>query len=275
VGELLRTVEFRQALSIAIDRDEIWNSAFLGLGEPRQMAPLPDSKYYEQDMEKVWIEHDPDKANQMLDDLGLTERDGDGFRLGPDGETIDLSIAAVDAFGPWPDTAMLVKDYWDQVGIKTTVNVEERSLYYTRMAAGEHQVAVWNTGGNGHVLIYPYWTMPYSGSSRIGPLSGIWYQSGGEQGVEPQGDLKRVLEVYDEAKVTIDEAERDELAREIFRINLANLWTIGTIGASPMVMGIVVVKNNFRNVPESGVCNEDAVHTPANCVPAQYFFKQS
>lgn len=275
VGDFLRNVAVRQALSIAINRDEIWNSAFLGLGEPRQMAPLKDSKYYEEGMETVWIEYDPDRAGQMLDELGFDQRDGDGFRIAADGQAIDPYIAAVDQFGPWPDTAQLTRDYWNAIGIKATATVEERSLYYTRMAAGEHQVAIWDTGGNGHVLIYPYWTCPYSTSSRIGPLSGLWYQSGGTQGIEPQGDLRRVLDILDEASVEPDEAKRDELAREIFRINLANLWTIGTVGASPMVKGIVIVKNHFRNVPDWPICSEDAVHTPANVVLAQCFIRQA
>ncbi|NPV06968.1 MAG: ABC transporter substrate-binding protein [Anaerolineae bacterium] len=279
IGDLLRTLEFRQALSIALDRDEIWNSAFLGFGEPRQMAPMQWSKYYEEGMETPFTEFDADRANQMLDELGLDQRDGDGYRLGPDGQPIDFLISAVELFGPWVDTAQLANNHWNEVGIKCTVNVEERTLYYTRMQAGEHQVAVWNTGGNGKVLIYPWWTMPYGSSSRIGPLSGIWYQTGGAQGVEPQGDLRRVLEVFDEATVTIDQAAQDELAKEIFRINVANLWTIGTIGGTPLEQGLVIAKNYFRNVPESTperhVHNEDSVHTPANCVPAQYFMRQA
>lgn len=277
LGQLLQTTEFRHALSIAIDRDEIWNSAFLGLGEPRQMAPLKGSKYYEEGMELFMTEYDVERANQMLDDLGLDQRDAEGFRLGPDGQPLDITISAVDLFGPWVDTAQLASSHWNDVGIKSVVNIEERTLYYTRMAAGEHQVAVWNTGGNGKLLIYPYWAMPFSSSSRIGPLSGIWYQTGGAQGVEPTGDLRRVLDLFDEATMTIDMEAQDELAREIFRINLRQLWTIGTIGASPMVMGMVIVKNNFRNVPGEGfrVWNEDSVHTPANCVPAQYFIRQS
>ncbi|MGI6209851.1 MAG: ABC transporter substrate-binding protein [Anaerolineae bacterium] len=279
IGDLLRTVEFRQALSSAIDRDEIWNSAFLGFGEPRQMAPMPWSEYYEEGMETPFIEFDVDLANQMLDDLGLDKRDAEGYRLAPDGQPIDITIAVVDLFGPWVDTAQLANSHWNAVGIRSAVNVEERSLHYTRMAAGEHQVSVWMTGGNGKVLIYPHWTMPYASSSRIGPLSGIWYQSGGTQGVEPEGDLRRVQELFDQAQTTIDDEERIELGKEIFRINSRNLWTIGTIGGTPLEQGLLIVKNNFFNVPESTperhVFNEDSVHSPSNCVPAQFFIRQA
>jgi len=279
IGDLLRTVEFRQAMSTALNRDEIWNSAFLGFGEPRQMAPMQWNKYYEEGMETPFTEFDVDLANELLDGLGLDQRDGDGYRLAPDGQPLDIIISAVEQFGPWVDTAQLSNDHLNAVGIRTVVNIEERSLYYTRMAAGEHQIAVWNTGGNGKVLIYPYWTMPFSSSSRVGPLSGIWYQSGGTQGVEPEGDFRRVLELFDEATVTVDQAAQDALAKEIFWLNSNNLWTIGTIGGSPLEQGIVVAKNNFFNVPtstpERHVLNEDSVHTPANCVPAQYFMRQA
>ena len=202
VGDLLRTLEFRQALSIAIDRDEIWNSAFLGFGEPRQMAPMQWSPYYEEGMETPFIEFDPERASQMLDDLGLDQRDSDGFRLGPDGQPVDLTIAAVDLFGPWVDTAQLVNNHWNAVGLKCVVSVEERSLYTTRQQAGEHQVDVWNSGGNGKVLIYPYWVMPYSAASQMAPLSGNWYESGGQSGIEPTGDLRRVIDLFDQAQVT-------------------------------------------------------------------------
>ncbi|MHB0876241.1 MAG: ABC transporter substrate-binding protein [Anaerolineae bacterium] len=279
IGDILRTLEFRQALSIGLNRDEIWNTAFLGFGEPRQMAPMPWNKYYEEGMETPYTEYDAEQANSMLDALGLDQRDADGFRLGSDGQPLDIIISAVQLFGPWVDTAQLANNHWNEVGIKTAVNIEERTLYYTRLAAGEHQIAVWNTGGNGKVLIYPYWTMPFSNGSRIGPLSGNWYQSGGSQGVEPTGDLRKVLDLFDEATVTIDMAAQDELAKEIFRTNSANLWTIGTVGGTPLEQGVVIAKNNFLNVPESTperhVWSEDSVHTPSNCVPAQYFMKQA
>ncbi|MGI6209723.1 MAG: ABC transporter substrate-binding protein [Anaerolineae bacterium] len=279
IGDLLRSVEFRQALSSAIDREEILSSAFLGFGEPRQAVPMPWSEYYEEGMETPFIEYDVELANQMLDDLGLDKRDSEGFRLASDGQPVDIVISAVDLFGPWVDTAQLTNDYWNAVGIKSSVSIEERSLHYTRIAAGEIQVAVWNTGGNGKVLIYPSWVMPYSTSTRIGPLSGLWYQSGGTQGVEPEGDLRKVIELFDEAQTTVSEEDRIALAKEIFWLMSKNLWIIGTIGGTPLEQGLVIAKNNFLNVPESTpdrhVFNEDSVHTPANCIPAQYFMRQA
>jgi peptide/nickel transport system substrate-binding protein len=46
IGDLIRTKDFRVALSYAINRDEIKESVFLGLGEARQAVPAPWHPYF-------------------------------------------------------------------------------------------------------------------------------------------------------------------------------------------------------------------------------------
>jgi len=273
IGELLANKDFRIALSYAIDREEINQSAFLGLGEARQMVPPPDSPLYPgDDYAYRYVEYDPDQANAILDSLGLDQKNDEGMRLLPDGQELTISLAAVPAFGPWVDVGELVASYWSDVGVNVALDVQERSLHYERMRANELQVAIWNVGGAEHPFTYPYWTMPYADISRIGPLAGVWYQSAGQNGVEPTGDLRRVLDLTEQAKGASAE-EQVELGQEIFRLNADNVWTIGTVGLSPMVMGIVVVKNNFRNVPETAF-NTVVAQTPGSARPEQFFFKQ-
>ena len=273
IAELLANKDFRIALSHAIDRDEINESAFLGLGQPRQLVPPSDSPLYPGDEYAFkYIEYDVDQANALLDSIGLDQKNDNGMRLMADGREVTISVAAVPAFGPWVDVGELVASYWQAVGINATLDVQERSLHYERMRANELQVAIWNVGGAEHPFTYPYWTMPFANISRIGPLAGVWYQSGGESGVEPTGDLRKVQDLTEQGK-GVSEAERIKMGQEIFRLNADNVWTIGTVGLSPMVMGIVVVKNNFRNVPEIAP-NNVVVGTPGSARPEQFFIKQ-
>ncbi|MEZ4865948.1 MAG: ABC transporter substrate-binding protein [Caldilineaceae bacterium] len=273
VAGLLTNKDFRIALSYAIDREEINESAFLGLGQARQLVPPSDSPLYPGDEYAYkYTEFDPGQANEILDGLGLDQKNAEGFRLFPSGNEVVINLAAVPAFGPWVDVAELVASYWQDVGIKTAVDVQERSLHYERMSANQLEVAIWDTGGAEHPFTYPYWTMPYADISRIGPLIGIWYQSNGASGVEPDGDLRRVLELTEQGK-GVSEEERIQLGKEIFQLNAENIWTIGTVGLSPMVMGVVVVKNNFRNVPDVAA-NSVVVQTPGSARPEQFFFKQ-
>ena len=272
VGEWLANRDFRIALSYALDREEILQSAFLGLGEPRQLCPEPASPYYPGDeWPRKYCEYDPKKANEMLDQL-LPKKNAEGFRLRPDGEVLSLIITVISAFGPWPDVGELAVRYWEAVGVKTTLEVVERSLYYNRMRANEMQIGIWNVGGAEHMFIYPYWTSAYSSSSRIGPVNGLWWTSGGKSGVEPTGKLKEVMELTERGKM-VSAAERAELGKQIIKINIEELWTIGTIGLSPMVQGVVVVKNKLRNVPEK-LSNSVVPLSPGNAFPEQFFWKK-
>jgi peptide/nickel transport system substrate-binding protein len=247
-------------------------TVYLGLGVPRQSTLLPESPGFNEEWATAYAEHDPDRANQMLDELGLTERDGDGFRMLPDGSG-PLTIILAHPNNIQSDPSELVKAYWEAVGVKTAIDTQERSVHYEKMNANELQVAPW---GNEEMiyplfLVYPWWVMPYGTSSRIAPFSGLWYSSGGTQGIEPEGDLMRVIELYEQAKATPNEEERFEAAMEMMRINAENLWTVGCVAVreSP-----VVVKNNFRNVPEKhlfGTVNG----APGNGRPWTWFMVQS
>ena len=75
IGDLLRNKDFRVALSYAINRNEIKEAAFLGLGQPRQPVAAPWHPYYPGDEWAFkYTEYDPAKANELLDGIGLTER---------------------------------------------------------------------------------------------------------------------------------------------------------------------------------------------------------
>ena len=46
IGELIRTHEFREAISYAIDRSAINDTSFLGLGAIQNFVPRPDNPFY-------------------------------------------------------------------------------------------------------------------------------------------------------------------------------------------------------------------------------------
>src|SRR5262249_35071384 len=131
IAKLIQTKDFRVALSIAINRDEITESVFLGLGEPRQGVPAPWHPYFPgEEWATKRAEFDRDQANQMLDARGLSERDAQGVRLMANGRPATSELSVVPAFGAWPDVAQLVAKDWEAVGIKTGVQIRERALHF-------------------------------------------------------------------------------------------------------------------------------------------------
>src|SRR4030095_15672005 len=99
-------------------------------------------------------------------------------------------------------------------------------------------------------FVDPIYILPYDNRSWFAPRVGDWYSSRGAKGQKPEGDLAKSLELFDQLKATTDQAKQTELGRQIVKLESDNAWTIGTVGAIP---SNTVVKNNFRNVPETAV----------------------
>jgi peptide/nickel transport system substrate-binding protein len=219
LGELLQNKDFRVALSYAMDREAIKELAFLGLGEARQGVPAPNHPYYPGDEYAYkYTEHDPDQANALLDSIGMTERDDNGFRLMPNGEPLDIEIQVIPAFGNWTDVGQLVVEQWADVGVKAHVEVRERALGFQMRDTNELMTEIWNEDTTG---------FPFSGQPKMdprsnpaltfGPLFRKWYQTDGAEGVEPPDEIKKLVEIIDEGKIS-GRDRQIELAQELFKI---------------------------------------------------------
>jgi peptide/nickel transport system substrate-binding protein len=272
MGKVMAQKDFRVALSLAINRDQIKESVFLGLGEPRQPVPAPWHPYYPGDeWAKKWTDFNKDQANKMLDGIGLTKKDGNGIRLLPSGKPATIEISVVPAFGAWPDVALLVSKDWEAVGVKTIVQIRERALHFKMNENNELMAEIWNEDTS---------AFPYTGNAKpdprnapiltIGPLWRRWYATGGKEGQEPTPEMKRIVEIVDKAR-TVGPDEQVKLSQELFRIWAENCFEIGTVGLTPMVQGVVVAGTKFRNVPAT-LGNDWPLRSPGNARTEQFFF---
>jgi peptide/nickel transport system substrate-binding protein len=271
IGKLMATKEFRIALSHAINRDQIKESVFLGLGEARQGVPAPWHPFFPGDeFAKKYIAFNPDEANKLLDGLGLTKRDAQGIRLLANGKPATIEISVVPAFAAWPDVAQLVAKDWEKVGIKTVVQIRERALHFKMRDANELMAEVWNEDTT---------AFPFTGAAKmdprqfpltLGPLFRQWALNDGKDGQEPPAEIKRIMAIVDQAK-TVGPEEQAKLAQELFRVWADNVFELGTIGLTPMVQGVVVAAASFRNVPTT-LGNDWPLRSPGNARTEQFFF---
>ena len=275
IEKWLRNRDFRIALSIAIDREEINESIFLGMGQARAYVTTPNNRYYPgPEFEKKYAVRDLHKANEILDKLGLDRRDREGYRLRTDNKerlTITLSVLR-QALVNFEGIAELLANHWMDVGIYTHLSVEERSYHHKRHSTNKHQLSMWVTGGTENPWASGILTCPI-GSAGFAPLIGTWHSSNGERGVAPHGDLKRLLEIFEEGN-SLPRDMRTELGQELWRIHVNNLYMIGTVGQSPAVSGVGVVKNNFRNIPDVAP-NSSAMQNPGIARTEQFFFDRN
>ncbi len=272
IGRLLATKEFRIALSYAINRDQIKESVFLGLGEPRQGVPAPWHPYFPGDeWAKKYTQFKPDEANKLLDGIGLTRKDAQGIRLLPNGKPVAIELSVVPAFAEWSDVAQLIAKDWETVAVKTVVQIRERALHFRMRDANELQTEMWNEDTT---------AFPFTGNAKVdvrthpilttGPLFKQWYETKGKEGMEPPAPIKKIVELVDTAR-TVGPDGQVKAAQEIFRIWADNLYEVGTIGLTPMVQGVVVANTRLRNVPTT-LGNDWPLRSPGNARPEQFFF---
>ncbi|AIY86057.1 MULTISPECIES: ABC transporter substrate-binding protein [unclassified Thermotoga] len=262
--ELLRNVKFRQALSLAINREEIWQLVYSGFGKPRQASLVEGLQGYDPEWEKAYAEYDPDRANKLLDEIGLDKRDSEGWRLRPDGKRVEIVIEFVP---PGTDKELeLMKSHIEKVGVKVLLQPRERSLYFARLNSGQPQVVAWVFGG-------PFFLCIDLKGGKWAPLYYQWYAGGKKGGVAPEeGSVYwRLYELWDQVTTEVDPERREMLIKEIVNIFKENLWFIGAVGQVP-IPG--VVNEKMQNVPRHCLWNFNLFKTPRNFRPEQFYYEE-
>jgi peptide/nickel transport system substrate-binding protein len=278
--ELFDSAEFREALSIAIDRNEINDLIYNGVMEPRQASPVSGSPEFDPDFETRWTEYDPARANELLDGLGLSERDGDGWRKRPDGETLSFRITYTDVLGLiTPDEIQLVEDYWRAIGLQVSQEVVERSLYEQRVVSGDVEVGVWYVDRSSVVKADPGRYLGIVDDGPWAPLYAKWLEAqtwpDPSQYPEPTEEppeghpVREIRALWEQVKVEPDEATRNALFKQLLDIHKAHPYQIGTVGEDPQP---VVVKNNFFNVG-GGFISDDTLRNVGLLRPVQFFMR--
>ncbi|MCY3781502.1 MAG: ABC transporter substrate-binding protein [Chloroflexi bacterium] len=245
--EIFQNKDFRIGLSHAINRQEIVDIVYLGQGEPRQIAPNPDSPFYDEEFAYQYTEYNVDLANEHLDKAGYTDRDAEGFRLGPDGNRISIIVEAGDLFGRgWPDVLELIQGYWGAVGIHMEPRIIDRSLLVSRKVNSEHDATIWGASGGLDVYLTPIWYFPSDPvESAYAPLWTKWYFDP-ETGEEPPEAAQQQMALFDQIKGTGDLERQAELMAELLAIAKDEFYVMGINSITP---GYGIAKNYFRNVP--------------------------
>ncbi|MEO1442802.1 MAG: ABC transporter substrate-binding protein, partial [Chloroflexota bacterium] len=250
VREIFNDVRFRQALSVAINRDEVNELVYLGQGAPIQWLPADHNSHpYVTDEQLLsFAQYDVELANSLLDEMGLTERDADGTRLRPDGEPLVLNMEFAVQAGS-PEVHELLREYWGAVGVR--LELQEVSPEVFRSRAGENalDLGVWHGDGTSA----PALASGVVNNRTVPPFRegsvvewGRWLETDGTEGIEPSEDAQRVYELVDQLSLLeIGSEEAAEVGAEVVQLHVDNLWLIGIVGdvASP-----AVVHNNMGNI---------------------------
>ena len=257
--DILGDVRFRQALSLAIDRTEIKELVFMGQGEERQMTYHPGLiDNFKEEWAQSYAEYDPERAQELLDEMGVVDQNGDGWRQKPNGDDLLVQLLANSSRAVHVSVAEMAESYWQDIGVRINMTSVEEGLYFGEMWEGQTHIGTYFLTGDlppsdqflpvepTH-FSYGNWFIdydPFEGELMVDEITG----DRGEIAIEPPEDF---IEWYTWGHMVdhVPPEERQELFEKIGDKVMEQLPTIGTVGRAGHVG---VSKRGLRNVRRVG-----------------------
>ena len=249
--EVFADVRFRRAMSIAINRDDLNEAAYFGQGVPQQyigFSPAPE--FVDPKWASYAIEYDLDGAKGLLDEIGMADKDGDGFRELPNGDKFVLNMQFATQ-GIAGQVVELVSQYWSEAGIQTTVKEITPDEYRSAQSSNSLDVGMWEKSQPLGIVLgnNELWVAPFENyfAHRVGMLWGEYLESDGSKGVEPPDYVKQLnddINAFQSASVGTPES--DELGARLVQNMTENLLFIGTA----MTPDPIYHRNALKNVTE-------------------------
>ncbi len=306
--KLFRTPKFRQALSLAYDRATARKTIYFNQGEATTGTMSPKAIEYHvgkgpqvyKTWRDSWVGYDPERAKKMLDELGIVDKNGDGWRDFPDGSPLKLTLdytASDDPHGDAVQKNQLLAKNWQAIGINVQPNPVNGAAFLDLWAAGKLQnYADFGASDGPNCLVYPNWIVPMD-SQRWAPMEGVGFYSLGtpvakkELNVDPwkrhpprimpdekeaDPNVKKIWALYSTTRTEKSFMKRTQVAWEIMKVH----WTAGPFysGTVANYPELVLVRQGLKNVPtrdqlaQHGFVDPWVVPSPAVYDPEAYYW---
>jgi peptide/nickel transport system substrate-binding protein len=235
-----------------------------------QQATIDNAaSFYKKEWETAFAAYDVAGANKLLDEIGLTARDSDGFRLKPNGDSLSVVIECADDVGYWVATSELVKAHWEAVGIRTILTPENRDLLWTRDAANELQIMTWCLNGLVEPLLLTGNAL-FTLMEHWGPDWKLWLDTQGKQGTEPPEDVKKIYELCLQVPTTPPD-QIGAMMTEIWDDQATNIRCIGTVG---YIGKPSIANRKLGNIDKECYGNSWDLHGSHNFLMERFFWKE-
>ena len=252
LNRLFTNPQFRKAISMGIDRDEINELVFLGQGTIMQATINPSAAFFEEQWGKEAVQFDPDQANAILDSLGVQRRNAAGIRLLPDGREFSFRLEYLANEGPKKETLELVSMHLEKyLGIKCEALSRDRGYLQSQLDASNFDASGWHVD---RVLERAAWyevgggKLSAVGNSMITHSAPYnrWFGANPASGIEPPQNIKDLWDKFQLwQSLPYRSPEYMAAAKAVYTQVMEETLIIGVIGQAPQPL---VIKNNLKNV---------------------------
>jgi peptide/nickel transport system substrate-binding protein len=264
-ARLFGDFRFREALSLAIDREAINQAAHGGRARPSQVSLPRDSPSYDEEPALAYTAVDLDRANDILDELGLSWDEKRLWRLGADKKPLTFTVSYPTSWPPGQVPAVaLLRAGWRQLGIDLRGEPLDREQWTARVRGGAWELAAYavNAGGGAYLPESSNGVFPIDGHWYPAPQWGLWLATDGAQGAEPPAEVKKLRELYEEYASTATGERALQIEKEAFGIYARELLALGVL-TRPSGELLAVRSGRMRGLPEGPILDDLSLHHPA------------
>lgn len=269
-NKLFNTIEFRQAMSLAVDRQALIDAVFVGQGAPAQPSMREGDPLYNKQLAKQFTEYDPVKSNEMLDAI-LPEKDREGYRLDSQGRRVSIFFEIDQTRTTFLDMFELAIPMFQAIGLDAQMRTMDRSLWEERVRRGrDYDATAHQFGANSGIaaMLDARFYVPINSNCFYAPGWSLYFtQPDNPAAVEPPEAVKAQQELYRTLVATAEPAKQNELMAQVLQ-NAADLFL--TFGVSLPADGYGIVKNDVVNLPKT-MPNSFGWPTPGPARPEQFF----
>jgi peptide/nickel transport system substrate-binding protein len=271
---ILNDIRFREAVSLSFDRDEIQDLVYLGEGTIAQGTRFDPAavEWVDPELLEYMIEYDPDRSRELLDEMGMIDTDGDGYREQPDGSKFIIQNIYSEQYGPLRLNE-LWQAYHKDIGLNMTLKEVTSDEYRALQGANNHDMGM-NTGqytamdlAQRGVNFQP----PFSSyfGMTVGTPWAVWFD--GKGGQEPPEYVKRWAEWADEYQLyDMGSDEQIAIGMKLNEEMTKSLIWIGSVGQLPTPL---VIHNSLENAQPYKAFSWDHLLAAPNRFN-QIFFKE-
>jgi peptide/nickel transport system substrate-binding protein len=204
---LLKDRAVRQALSCALNREQLVQIAYAGYATPGGSLLTPSfGKYYYQPSGDETLNNDPAKANQLLDAAGYTTKDSHGIRQAKNGKPLSFRLIAIATTSVDVRTAQLFQASAEKVGIKlefTTLDSDTMASTVYNADGPDWDIFVWGWDSG---IADPDYLLGVPLTSQIGSNNDVFYSN-------PEYDA-----LYVQQASELDETKRVAIVQQMQKI---------------------------------------------------------
>ncbi|MGV8854454.1 MAG: ABC transporter substrate-binding protein [Devosia sp.] len=242
VRELNRNLDFRKAISIAIDRQRLGESLVRGPFTAIYPGGLYAGTAYYDKASTVYYPYNLGAAKGLLDGLGLKDTDGNGIRNYPDGGSdVEITILADTAYGTNTNLAAGVIAMMEPLGLRVIANFQQGAASDDAQQAGQFD---WEVRRQGSEMVSV--VQGTAALAPTGPRTSYFHRAGSDGTVDLLPFEQEMVDTVNAFIATSDNAERTELMKKYQKLYTENVYSVGLT----QYPGALIINKRFANIPE-------------------------